>query len=432
MDRRLRFCMITSFYPPYNFGGDGIYVHSLSNELARRGHQVDVIHCKDAYRVFAHQEPAQAYHDHPRVTVHGLESPFGFLSPLLTQQTGLPLLKSSQIRRILDQGFDVIHFHTVSLVGGPGVLSYGHSIKLYTAHDHWLVCPTRVLFRFNRELCTRRYCFLCSLTHKRPPQLWRYTGLLQAAIKHMDSFIVGSRFSQAKHRELGLDAPIAYLPPFVAAQDHLPTSERDSIEKPEEPYFLFVGRLRKNKGLQTLIRVFRGYAKAHLLVAGTGRYEQHLRQMARGSENIRFLGHLAREQLSSFYRHAVAVILPSIAYEVSPLVMLEAFQQQTPVIVRDLGGMPEYVEESGGGFIYDTDEELIAAMDWLLADRAHRDELGFRGYKAYSQKWTADAHLKSYLALIHHIGSASTLLRAHVALAPDAEMVRGFLEKVPT
>jgi glycosyltransferase involved in cell wall biosynthesis len=113
-------------------------------------------------------------------------------------------------------------------------------------------------------------------------------------------------------------------------------------------------------------------------------------------------------------------------------VILEAFQQRTPVIVRDLGGMPEYVEESGGGFIYDTDEELIAAMDWLLADRAQRDELGFRGYKAYSQKWTADAHLKCYLALIHHIGSASTLLRAHVTLAPDAEMVRGLLEKVPT
>jgi hypothetical protein len=35
--------MVTTFYPPYNFGGDGIYVHALSNELARRG-QVDVIH----------------------------------------------------------------------------------------------------------------------------------------------------------------------------------------------------------------------------------------------------------------------------------------------------------------------------------------------------------------------------------------------------
>jgi hypothetical protein len=48
IDRPLRFCMITTFYPPYNFGGDGIFVHCLSNELARPGHYVDGIHCIDA------------------------------------------------------------------------------------------------------------------------------------------------------------------------------------------------------------------------------------------------------------------------------------------------------------------------------------------------------------------------------------------------
>jgi hypothetical protein len=30
--------MINTFYPPYNFGGDGIFVQRLSNELVRRGH----------------------------------------------------------------------------------------------------------------------------------------------------------------------------------------------------------------------------------------------------------------------------------------------------------------------------------------------------------------------------------------------------------
>ncbi len=40
MSRPLRFCMITTYYPPCNFGGDGIFVQRLSNELARRGHHV--------------------------------------------------------------------------------------------------------------------------------------------------------------------------------------------------------------------------------------------------------------------------------------------------------------------------------------------------------------------------------------------------------
>jgi hypothetical protein len=47
--------MITTFYPPYNFGGDGIFVRQLSNELALRGHRVDVIHCIDAYRALSHR-----------------------------------------------------------------------------------------------------------------------------------------------------------------------------------------------------------------------------------------------------------------------------------------------------------------------------------------------------------------------------------------
>jgi len=36
----MRFCMICTFYPPYNFGGDGIFVHRLSNALAAAGHRV--------------------------------------------------------------------------------------------------------------------------------------------------------------------------------------------------------------------------------------------------------------------------------------------------------------------------------------------------------------------------------------------------------
>ena len=41
--RPLRFCMITTFYPPYAFGGDGLFVYRLANLLARRGHEVHVI-----------------------------------------------------------------------------------------------------------------------------------------------------------------------------------------------------------------------------------------------------------------------------------------------------------------------------------------------------------------------------------------------------
>jgi glycosyltransferase involved in cell wall biosynthesis len=405
-DRPLRFCMITTFYPPYSFGGDGIFVQQLSNELARRGHRVEVIHCIDAYRLLAGQEPAKSYDDHPNVTVHGLKSPFGLLSPLVTQQTGSPFFKSARIRQILETSFDVIHYHNISLVGGPTILTYGQGIKLYTMHEYWLVCPTHVLFRFNRAACTRPHCFLCNLTYKRPPQWWRYFGLLDGAVKQVDSLIAPSRFSQAFHQKMGLNVPIVHLPNFVPVAEAAPPAAAPAVGGTSKgPHFLFVGRLEKLKGLQTLLPVFRRYHKAQLWIAGTGGYEAQLRRLAEGSRNIHFLGYVPSRQLQSLYRRAVAVIVPSICYEGFPLVILEAFRQQTPAMVRNLGGMPEIIEESGGGFIYDTEEELIAAMDRLLAEPSYRRELGLRGYQAYRQKWTAEAHLQSYFALIREVAA---------------------------
>jgi glycosyltransferase involved in cell wall biosynthesis len=399
-DRPLRFCMITTFYPPYNFGGDGVFVHRLSNELARRGHHVDVIHCVDAYRLAA-DSPTEGYHDHPNVTVHGLSSRFGLLSPLLTHQTGHPGLKSARIREVLSQGFDVIHYHNISLVGGPKVLEYGRAVKLYTMLDYWLVCPTNVMFRFNRAPCIRPHCLACGLVYKRPPQWWRYLGLMERAVKHVDAFIAPSRFSQEIHRRQGLDVPTVHLPYF--APDEGPSEGGSADERSGKPYFLFVGRLERLKGVHTLIPVFRNYSKAQLLIAGTGSDESTLRRRAHAVDNVRFLGRVASPELQRLYRGALGVIVPSICYDAAPLVTLEAFRQGTPVIVRNLGGMPEIVAESGGGLVYNTDGELVAAMDRLSADPAYRAEVGGRGYTAYKERWTAEAYLGRYLELIEQI-----------------------------
>jgi glycosyltransferase involved in cell wall biosynthesis len=403
--------MVTTFYPPYHFGGDGIYIHRLCNELAQRGHHVEVIHNADAYLVLAGREPNQTCDNHPNVTVHTLRSGSPLLSALAMQQSGTPALHSHRIRTILDQGFDVIHYHNVSLAGGPQVLQYGHALKLYTLHEYWLVCPTHVLFRFNREACTRRSCFLCQLLYKRPPQLWRYTPLLQQAAAQVRAFLAPSDFAAQKHRQYGFAGPLVHLPHF-APRYSLPRPLRGRIEvgqseggTPSKPYFLFVGRLERLKGLHTLIPPFRRYGRAQLWIAGGGKEESSLREMAAGCDNIRFLGWVDALQQGAVYRDAVAVIVPSLCYEVFSLVQLEAFQQGTPVIVRNLGALPEAVQESDGGLVYNTEEELLLAMDRLLADRAWRDELGEHGHRTYLERWTPEAHLENYLGLIEKLGS---------------------------
>jgi glycosyltransferase involved in cell wall biosynthesis len=127
--------------------------------------------------------------------------------------------------------------------------------------------------------------------------------------------------------------------------------------------------------------------------------------LAGKSENIRFLGPQSGSRLQALYRQAMAVIVPSLAFEMSPLVIPEAFQQKTPVIVRQLGGLPEIIRASGGGFIYQTDDDLDICLQQLISNPALRDSMGQQGYHAFQKFWSADAHLKKYFSLIQEISS---------------------------
>jgi glycosyltransferase involved in cell wall biosynthesis len=404
----LRFCMVTTFYPPHNFGGDGLFVHHLVNELANRGHQVEVIHCIESYRMLAGGAEMEELNRHPRVTVHGLRSPFGMLAPLGTHQAGFPVFNSKAIRRILSRGFDVIHYHNVSLVGGPGILMYGDAYKLYTMHEYWLECPTHLLFRFNHSPCFTRHCIACMLTHRRPPQLWRHTPLLRRAARHVDLFLAPSRFMKERFEEGEFRRPVQYLPNFVPAVSQPVSEGSHPAENLGHPYYLFVGRLEKVKGLHTLIPVFRSYPRAKLVVAGSGGYEREVRRLAGDSDNIVFLGQVSQAELVRWYELAVALILPSLSFEVFPLTVLEAFRSATPVVCRNLGSPPRVIEESGGGIAYANDEELRIGLDRLLDDPVERSRLGVSGLAYYKMYCTPEAHLEQYLTFIGELRKAGS------------------------
>ena len=63
-DEPLRFCFLTTFYPPYSFGGDGIGIQRLARALAGRGHHVTVVHDVDAYDVLR-RDPARPLAEPP-------------------------------------------------------------------------------------------------------------------------------------------------------------------------------------------------------------------------------------------------------------------------------------------------------------------------------------------------------------------------------
>lgn len=417
----LRFCMLTTFYPPHNFGGDGIAIQRLARALVRRGHQVVVMHDVDAFNALhAGAEPA-AESAADGVEVIGLRSGAGSLSPMLTHQLGRPVLNARRIRRVLDRDFDVTLFHNISLVGGPGILSAARGVSLYEAHEHWLVCPSHVLWRHNREACDSRECLRCVAHFHRPPQYWRYSGFLESQLQRVDAFIAKSEFSRRKHAEFGFRFPMRVVPYFLPDGPAPSAAVEATTARPQaRPYFLFVGRLERIKGLDDVIPAFRRYPDADLLIAGEGTHGAALRALAGDAPNIRFLGRLPHAVLRQYYEHALALIVPSVGYETFGIILIEAFRQGTPVIARRIGPFPELVEQSRAGLLFTDVEEMLAHMRSLHTQPDLRTRLGAEGQASFGRMWTEQAVLPQYLDVIREVAERKGLKRVLEAIMETA------------
>ncbi|MDQ3180905.1 MAG: glycosyltransferase family 4 protein, partial [Acidobacteriota bacterium] len=226
------------------------------------------------------------------------------------------------------------------------------------------------------------------------------------SLPHVDCFISPSRFTLNKHLEDGLEIPITHIPYF------LPAPEAENVldePKTERPFFLFVGRLERIKGLQNVIPIFKELPEYDLLIAGDGEYKKALMNIAGDSANIKFLGRLSQKDLQNLYRRAVSIIVPSICYETFGIIIIEAFSMKTPAIVHNLGALPEVIEDSGGGFIYNNENELVDAIRKLAQNHTLRDELGNNGYQAFLKFWNEEAHLAQYFGLIKKIQEKSKI-----------------------
>ena len=407
--RSLRILMFTTFYPPYSFGGDAIGVQRMARALAARGHHVTVVHDEDSYLILGGKVQAEG----PPDGVHriGLRAKSGFLSNLMTQQTGRPTVHAARIRQIIDTiSPDILWYNNSSLVGGPGLLALGSGFKVYEAHEHWLVCPTHVLWRYGKELCDERHCLKCTLSYKRPPQLWRYTGLLDRMLDKADLIVAKSEFSRDKHAEFGLRQPMEVLPYFLPDMD---VGDVAPFTGHSRPYFLFVGRLEKIKGLQDVFPAMNRYPDADLLILGDGDYAGELKRFAADNPRIQFLGRKSPDELNAYYRGALGLVVPSVCYETFGIILIESFRLGTPVIARRLGPFPEIVERARAGYLFDTEDDLLAAMRGLQSDAAGRARMATAARAAFETIWTEEQVMAAY----GHAFARAAHARGHHGLA---------------
>lgn len=409
---KIAVCFVTTYYPPYNFGGDGVAVRRMANGLAALGHRVRVVHGAAAHRMLSGEPPApRDREDHPAIEVFSCPPRQGQV--VATYLTGMPLGYRRNLEELVT-GFDVVHFLNPSLLGGPGSFELGEGLKVYTTGEHWLLCPTNFLFRYNREICTNRTCWRCSLTYRRPPQPWRSTGLLKRSLKHIDVLICPSRFTARLHKEM-----YPWFEPEVIPLPGLDPHEIESLPPAAaggSPYFLYSGRIERLKGVDRLIDAVSTVPGARLLVAGEGSQLESLKRVAH-SDQVQFLGRLPEADLLATAARALAVVVPSVGYETFGLAGAEAMAVGAPVIVRELGPLPELVEE-GGGVTFKDEAELALTLKKFLDGPGWAADMGRRAAEVAARRFAQSVVVRQYLDCISRAAARS----GRESLAARADM----------
>ena len=160
-----------------------------------------------------------------------------------------------------------------------------------------------------------------------------------------------------------------------------------AVAKSAHPTVVFVGRLRRYKGVDWVMRAFprvrARLREARLLVIGDGPFEAPLRRAAEqlgAAEAVEFLGYLPAAEKVRRLQEAWVVVQPS-PKEGWGLTVIEAGACGTAVVAADSPGLRDSVRRDETGLLvpYGDDAALAQALMKVLADRPLRERLAAAG-----------------------------------------------------
>ena len=169
-------------------------------------------------------------------------------------------------------------------------------------------------------------------------------------------------------------------------------------------FFLFVGVMRRYKGLRILLEAIRN-AEHHTVIAGSGPIEAELRNHARdlGLKNVHFIGYVPDEEKSALLHLCRAVVCPSNQRsEAFGISLLEGAMYGKPLISSEIGTGTSYINIDGEtGLVVQPNDpaSLRDAMDRLYRDEPIALTMGKSAERRFRQYFTSDKMVDGYIRL---------------------------------
>jgi glycosyltransferase involved in cell wall biosynthesis len=392
---------VHQFFPEY-FSGTEVLTFSVAKELKKRGHDVYVF---TGFPARTHMPEDERFDEYDIEGIHVYRFhhayvPMGGQAAVTEVEYDNHLTARYFTRLLRDLKPDIVHFFHLSRLG-VGLIDAAVGAKIpayYTPTDFWSVCPTSQLLLRDGSVCPGPSQFggncvkhVAELT--RGPAVRRVSeltprflvdavagatakGLLPryplsgeigamarrrpfniSRLNWLDAVISPTKLMTGVLKHNGIDPDLIVESAYgidITATDVTPASREAG-----RPLTVgFIGTLAQHKGPHVLIEAFRKLdpATARLKIYGNPSdfpdYFARLKELAAGASNIEFCGTFPNAQVATVLAGVDVLVVPSLWYENTPLVVYSALAAKRPVVVSDFAGLVETIKHDWNGLVF--------------------------------------------------------------------------------
>lgn len=385
----MRILHLVHQYPPEFVGGVELYTQTLAQQLAQRGHAVSVFvpspatseelvlpTIEDGVRVyrapigprsptaifsstFRHRQLSRAWAhvlDQVRPDMVHIQHMMGLPVDLFAvlQQRDLPFVVTLHDYYYFCANALLLTNYGHSICSGPHYyLNCGHCAVARLGHNHWWAAPLAAPFM--------------AVRNQRLPAVLREARRIIAPT-HFVADIYCQQFNLSPDR-------LSVIAHGVSAPDDIPPRRTAS---PDRLRVVFAGGIAPHKGVHVLIEAVNELPDEAIQLSIYGDvkaypdYAADLQQRVRHSR-ITFYGAVPHARIWEVLRNSDLLVVPSLAYESSSLIIQEAFAMQTFVLASDLGALRETTLKGGGQLF--APGAVLELRDLLRRFCEHPDEL---------------------------------------------------------
>jgi glycosyltransferase involved in cell wall biosynthesis len=340
-------------------GSDRVYFET-SKLLEKHGHEVLFFSIKD-------QESEKHYSDKYFV------KPFYYqnVGTITKLQMAAKFIFNSEAREKLElliknEKPDIAHLHifygylTSSILP---VLKKYNIPTVMSVHDFRMLCPISVLKNSKGEICEKcadgNYLYCIAGRCNKNNLAFSLVSAMECFIRdrffsyeeHIDRFIMVSQFTMNKHAQYrpSIKDKSKQIYNFIDLSKCSPNFSHDN-------YYLYFGRLSREKGVMTLLRAWRNFPDLRLRIVGTGDIEKDAKQYIEEHQmsNVELVGFLNGDALFDVVKRSKFIFVPSECYENNPMTIIEGFALGKPVIGARIGGIPELIQEDFNGYLFES------------------------------------------------------------------------------